>query len=374
MTAIFPPTLRAPLLALACSSLMLVGCGHAPEMIGIDNPDVPAASVAGATAHRLFITTTRQRSARPGALYSSARAHSLGLASVVVSVPPDHVPGRDSRSRSLPPDPRHDLAIVEPEVFADDGSFIAAINRELALRPPEDRDLLLFVHGYNMTLSDAVARMGQFVHDSGFRGIPVLFSWASGARLSDYVYDMNSALAARPLLQQASAILTRTDAKGFDLFAHSMGSLLVADTMVQADLQGRLGESGRLNNIMLAAPDIDMDLFRSQLLQIRNNPGNVYVLLSHDDVALSVSRRLSGGIERVGAAQDEELAGLGLTVIDLSEVQERDTLSHNKYARSPDVVKLIGESLRQQTYHSEPGPPAIFTALAGIPGLQALGE
>ena len=57
-----------------------------PELIGIDNPAVPVASVADPSRHGIFIVTTREASEVVGAFYSAGRAPELGLASVEVSV------------------------------------------------------------------------------------------------------------------------------------------------------------------------------------------------------------------------------------------------------------------------------------------------
>ncbi len=221
-------------------------------------------------------------------------------------------------------------------------------------------------------MSDSVLRVAQFVEDSHFKGVPVLFSWASAGEKTKYVYDLNSALAARPLIEEASSILVRTSAKGFDVFAHSMGTLLVMEVMVQADLQGRLGESGHLNNIMLAAPDIDLDLFRSQLSQIRNRPGNLFVYTSKDDHALNLSRKISGGIDRVGNAEFDELAGLGVTVFDLSGIRDSSSGTHAKFAASPEVVQLIGRSLHTNNFGSDAGNPSLVEVVEGVPILREL--
>ncbi|MBL4558392.1 MAG: alpha/beta hydrolase [Rhodobacteraceae bacterium] len=141
------------------------------------------------------------------------------------------------------------------------------------------------MHGYNNTTSDALLRMAQFVEDSGFQGVPVLFSWASAASLTRYVYDLNSALVARPKIGEISAIMARTNAEGYDVFAHSMGALLTMEAMRDQAQLGRLNNTGRLQTIILAAPDIDMDLFRSQLEQIDTKFDRFYVLLSEDDSA-----------------------------------------------------------------------------------------
>ena len=335
--------LPKPLCAAALA--LLVGCAPIPELVGIDNPDVPVGSVEGATLKKVFIASTRQETEAAGALFSAARAPELGLASVQVSIPPTHEIGELERPSYLPPDPRTEFAVVDPVVYNGDRSFINAVNAELRKRPPGKRNVLFFVHGYNNTTSDAILRLAQFSHDTGFEGVPVLFDWASAASVTRYVYDLNSALIARPKIPEISQIMLNTQAEGIDIFAHSMGSFLTMEAIKDASLTGRFNRYGRLNSITLASPDIDMDLFRSQLSQINLTLDRFYVLLSEDDSALRFSRRLAGGVPRVGAADIDELSDLGVTAIDLSEVDNSKSGSHSKFAGSPEVVQLIGNGL-----------------------------
>ena len=162
--------------------LVLVGCSRPPEIIGIDNPELRAEAEALSTRHRIFITSTRAPSDEPGALLSANRARTLGLASVDVLVPPTHVLGQLERPTRLPPDPSQHFMAVDPVTYDSDAAFIAGINRELATRPADERTVLLFIHGFNNTPTDSLLRVGQFVHDSNFQGVPVLLSWASAAR------------------------------------------------------------------------------------------------------------------------------------------------------------------------------------------------
>ena len=254
-----------PLLVIALLATGLVGCSRPPDLVGIDNPTIPAESVSQVSRHRLFITTTRKATEVVGAFYSSDRAPELGLASVDVTVPPNHVLGQLERPQRLPPDPRTEFAVVDPVIYRSDASFISEINRELATRPPGQRKLLLFVHGYNNTTSDAILRLTQFVEDTGYQGVPVLFTWASAARTSRYVYDLNSALVARVKLKEMADILARTRAEDVDVLAHSMGAFLTMEGLVDAQQSGSLGKRKKIDHIILASPDIDIDLFRTQL-------------------------------------------------------------------------------------------------------------
>lgn len=324
----------------------LASCERPPDLIGIDNPDVPVAAVPDVSKHRIFVTTTREASDQVGALYAATRASDLGLASVVVSVPPTHVAGQLERPTDLPPDPRTEFAVVDPVVFGTEQAFVNDINRELAKLPPGQRTILVFIHGYNTSTSDAVLRLGQFVEDSDFTGVPVLFTWASAAQVPRYVYDLNSALIARVKIKEMARILSNTRAERLDVLAHSMGTLLTMEGLVDSQLAGNLEASRRLNNIILASPDIDMDLFRTQIGLLPDSVVNrIFVLVSKDDGALRFSRRIAGGVPRVGAADAAELEALGVTVIDLSEIEDSGSGSHSKFAGSPEVVQLIGVAL-----------------------------
>ncbi len=358
----YPGFLVSPLkLLLPFLLLCVVACARAPELVGVDNPNIPTDSVIGATKHKLFIVTTRQDTEVVGALFSELRADELGLASVEVSIPPTHVVGALERPKSLPPDPRTEFAIVDPAVYQTDSAFLSSLNTALRARTPAERDVLLFVHGYNMTTSDAILQVGQFVEDSGFNGVPVLFTWASAGRLSRYVYDLNSALVARPLLIDAADILRRSIATRYHIFAHSMGAFLTMESIVDAAQKDQLNRAGQLQSVILASPDIDIDLFRSQMGELNNNFDRFFILLSRDDSALLASRRIAGGVPRVGAADAEELSALGVTAIDLSQVQNSRTGSHSKFAGSPEIVQEIGRGLnnspgygsRQQTVLEE---------------------
>lgn len=353
--------LRAPALPLLAAGVLLLAvtaaCTTRLDLVGVDNPEVPATAVPGASRQKMFLMTTRAAAEELRVFYSDRRAPELGLASVVVSIPPNHVTGELEAPNRLPPDPRSEFAIVEPGVYTDERAFIKDVNRELAKRAPIDRDILFFVHGYNNSTSEALLRMGQFVEDSGFQGVPILFSWASGATAAKYVYDINSALVARSQLKPTFDLLSRTSVKEIDIFGHSMGAFLVMEGVVQADLAGRFNRSGRLGAIVLASPDIDIDLFNAQLSQVETDFSRLFVLLSKDDNILRLSRILSGGVDRVGASDAEAISQTGAIIIDLSEVDDSAAGSHTKFAGSPEVVQLIGRGL--ETAKLNPSlPPA----------------
>lgn len=346
----------------------LASCERPPELVGIVNADVPVETVPEITRHRIFVTSTREASEELGALYSATRTSDLGLSSVVVTVPPTHEIGQLERPTRLPPDPRTEFTVIEPVVYGTSDSFIRDLNRELAMRPPGQRSLLVFVHGYNTSTSDAILRLGQFVEDSGFPGVPVLFTWASAAQVPRYVYDLNSVLVARVKQKEVTEILARSRAERFDILAHSMGTLLTMEGLVDAQLSGRLNTGGRIDQIVLASPDIDIDLFKTQIgILPQSIVDRIFILVSEDDGALRISRRLAGGVERVGAAAADELGELGVTVIDLSEIEDSSSGSHSKFAGSPEVVRLIGAALNSGAEIDGGQVPALGRLLQDVP-------
>jgi esterase/lipase superfamily enzyme len=371
------PWLRDHLMALAllpALALFLSGCAGAPDaIIGITDPEVPVASVSGIRTREIFVMTTRERDANTAVLYSGKRSDTLNFASMSVSIPPNHVVGTLEMPDSLPPDPREDFTIPNATVYRSETGFLQGVNAALRAQHPASRNILVFVHGYNTTLSEAVLLMTQFVEDSDFQGVPVLFSWASRGGVLDYVYDLNSALVARDDLIEGSRVILKSNARAIDVLAHSMGNLLTVEALRQAKIKGGFNRHGRLRNIILVSPDIDADLFKRQMSVFPREERNFFVLISADDKALAASKRLSRGVPRVGNEDAAELAALGVTVIDLTKVDDSTGSDHTKFAGSPEVVQLIGAGLQQGTALSatRPGTGIIGGVTSGLLALPA---
>ena len=352
-----------------CLATLLAACSRPPELVGIENPDFKVDEQDGLKRQKIFMATTREATDVAGAFYSGDRAPELGLASVDVTIPPTHLPGQLNRPRRLPPDPSTEFTIVDPMVYSSDASFVSALNKELNARAPSERTILFFVHGYNNTTTDALLRLAQFVEDSDFNGVPVLMSWASAAATTGYVYDLNSALIARKKIPEIASILQKTNAKSVNVFAHSMGTLLTMEGIVNSVETGRARGITRVENIMLASPDIDIDLFRSQMEVIPQSiRQRMFILTSEDDSALNASRRVAGGIPRVGSSDAEALEEeFGVVVIDLSDIENSDSGSHSKFAGSPEVVQLIGQGLNTASRFGTSAAPPFERIMANTP-------
>ena len=328
-------------------TLVVSGCvgSSSPNIIGVVDTKPSATREPSITQH-IFFATNRALSDDPAAFFSGERAQMLSLGEVDVTIPPTHEIGQIEKPKNGKPDPSKHFVVKTPTLYENTGRFERDLTAELKKRPPGKRDVLLFVHGYNVNFSAAVLRVAQFANDADFEGVAVLFSWPSRGKTLDYVYDINSALGARESMEELAVILGRVPAENYDIVAHSMGTLLTMETLVRIRQQRLDRNYGRLRQVILASPDIDFDLFGEQLSEFDDVKERFYVLVSDDDKALGFSRRIAGGVSRAGASDPEKLSALGVNVIDLSQVDDESTGHHTKFASAPGVVQLIGRGMQ----------------------------
>ena len=328
--------------------IFLAGCSKPQNLVGVETT-VPVETVQDVKKHTIYLATPRALSDDPTEFFSGRRSPKMSFASIEVTVPPAHVPGKVERPTSLPADPRKHFVLESPVLYEGRDDFKRAVGGAARSLPAKDRDVMLFVHGYNTNLTSAVLQMTQFVEDSGYTGIPILFTWASAGQTSKYAYDINSALVARDHLISMFGIMESSAVENYSLVAHSMGTFLVMEAGRQISITTGLNPTGKAENIILAAPDIDIDLFLSQIRAFPEKYRRFVILVSQDDKALRVSRRVAGGVPRLGQIPAEELTKLNLNAIDLSEIDDTGTLAHSKFKDSPEVAQLIGRAMAERS-------------------------
>ena len=340
----FSVTIR---LAVFCAGLilMLAGCASRPDGGALT---VSTQKAPGATTQDILIVSTRERDDRPGTYFNGERAKSIDFAEATISVPPNHKPGNIEWPVVLPGDPKKEFVPRKAGFIDGQTAFASRLNQRLSDLPRGQRTVFLFIHGYNTRFPESLYRFTQVVHDAGFEGIPVLFTWASRGNLQDYVYDLNSAAIARDGLEKTMRILDRSRAERIVILAHSMGNWLMMETARQIPPSDRRKLSRKVERVFLAAPDIDIDVFKAQLKRIGRQDKPYVILVSRDDRALRLSKTIAGGKERVGAYEnDEELAELGAIVIDLTDVEATDATHHSKFSQlaefSPQVRKILAQ-------------------------------
>ena len=312
--------------------LTLAGCGSRGEL-GF----APEAGEVG-TVETVLMSTTR----RPGQglpLYSKERADRPQFAQFEVSVPPDREPGTVTYPRRSPPDPRTDFLVVEAQRLPDERAFVAAVNARLASVPPSQRNADIFVHGFNTNFAEGLYRKAQMENELVRNPAAVYFSWPSAGSGLLYEYDRESALYSREGLGETIVALARSKAREITLVAHSMGAFLLMDTLWVMAHGGYDEVFRKVTAVILISPDVEIDLFRKEAPAVLARGVPIYVMVSSSDRALRFSAKLRGESERLGSIKSvDELGGLNVTVIDVTNVESADSLGHFKEATSPAVI------------------------------------
>jgi esterase/lipase superfamily enzyme len=344
------PMKKSPLfIGLALVMFALSGCGGRPH--GTLVPIGPlGAEIPGAGRVDMLVATTRSTDgAQPGEMFSGNRADAPYFADIAISIPPNHAQqvGEVQWPRTPPGDPATEFVTLHADVLSRD----EAIRRfDARIRRTPDRHVLVFVHGYNTRFEEAVYRFAQIVHDTETTALPVLFTWPSRGRLLSYGYDHESASYSRDALDELLRGLAKDNSvREISVLAHSMGNWVTLEALRQMAIRDK-GLPPKLKDVMLAAPDVDYDVFRRQIAKIGAHPSLFTVFVSRNDEALAASRRFWGG-RRLGAVDirqenyEQEFKREDITPIDLSNVTSDDFLGHGTYAQSPLVVRAIGRRL-----------------------------
>jgi esterase/lipase superfamily enzyme len=333
--------------ALLALCLVISGCaGRVQDVLQ------PVAVVPrDATGITMLVATTRKPSQDPGTLFSGDRGTAISVNSVSVSIPPETARkiGEVQWPSRLPPNPEKEFAVTGVSTVSTDREALDWFRRHRN----EKRQALIFVHGFNNTYADAVFRFAQIVHDSGTDAAPILFTWPSKGRVFDYLYDRESANYSRRALENLILQAAKSpDVDDVTILAHSMGGWLAAEALRGIAMREKTIPS-KIRNVILASPDIDIDVFRRQFTEMGSKRPHFAILTSTRDKALGVSGWLSGGINRVGGTDlrpyAHMLEDLGVSVIDTSGIKTSDPLGHNAFADDPEIVRLLGRRLAGQS-------------------------
>jgi esterase/lipase superfamily enzyme len=278
--------------------------------------------------------------------WGSDRLEGLSFVGFDVHIPPDREPGevRPVRERQRGVDPTEDFLVTRAEALNGAAGFRAALRQTLAARPQGQREVMVFVHGFNNSFADGLYRTAQIRHDFDVPGVAVHYAWPSAANPLGYAYDRDSALFARDGLEHLLREIAAEGAHRIVLVAHSLGSNIAMEAMRQLRIAGRQDVLDRIGGVILMSPDIDVDVFRSQALRIETLPQPFVIFTSQRDRALRISATITGQRARLGnLGTVEDVADLEVTLVDLSEFRGgvRDGLNHFTAATSPAMIRLL---------------------------------
>ncbi|MBB4041458.1 esterase/lipase superfamily enzyme [Microvirga flocculans] len=318
------------LAAVCLASLALSGC------LGEDSALVsPASSRVGLERDpKLLVATTRLPVGDPPAKpwFSSERSPDLIFAEARLTPPSDSLLGRVTAGG-------WSIAKVENMERGNAAQAFA--------QAAFGRNLLLYIHGYRESFETAATSTIDLSEGIRFPGVTGLFTWPSAASTFSYVADRESAMWSRDALEDLLTAIARTPSGGrIHIVAHSMGTLLTLETLRMLRASGGESAMERIGAVVLAAPDIDIDLFARGLERLGPDAKKITVISSTNDRALAVSSRLAGGIVRAGAADRERLESLGVRVADASEFGG-GIINHDLFLTNKEVQQVIKRAIER---------------------------
>jgi esterase/lipase superfamily enzyme len=280
---------------------------------------------------QVFYATDRAENARGPLDYGPIRGTSLSFGRYVVSVPRDHRLAHIEHPSiwrfEFAENPKKHFVIVsrgaetEHAFYADAAAAVAA---------SAGKEVFVFVHGFNVAFLDALYRTAQLAYDLEFSGAPILYSWPSNSSVADYVGDLNNNDWTVPHLKSfLESVASRTGAKTVHLIAHSMGNRALSNALAQIASSQTSKPRPHFRQVVLTAPDIDVDTFRALAVSLKSTADRVTLYASSNDKALRISKALNG-YPRVGDVSGSVVIIPGVDTIDVSAVNT-DFIGHSYY-------------------------------------------
>ena len=302
-------------------------------------PILPSALNAG-TNIPIFVGTTRQIGTQ-GEL-TRDRAAELAFFKYDISAPPGRKPGTVPQGHDRP-DPAKHFVFASQGKFNDASEFENALSQHIKQRPKSDREVTIYVHGYNNSFSDGTFRLAQLKQDLKLPGTAVHYSWPSSGNPLGYTYDRDSVLIARDGLEQLLLSVQVANPSKIILTGHSMGTLLIMETLRQIEIRSPGWAQRSLDGVVLMSSDIDLDLFKTQAARIESLPEPFAIFVSDRDRALQLSARLNGSRKRLGALDDiSEVGNLPVTLVDVSKFASLRDGGHFTPGTSATLVQILG--------------------------------
>jgi esterase/lipase superfamily enzyme len=299
--------------------------------------------------------TDRRPSAAPGTSVAfGVERGDLVVGVCEVSVPLDHRVGDLEAPRlwklEFRPDPSKHIVLLSTSRL-DPQSFRKLLQQRLT--QAKVRSGLVFIHGFNVSFEDAAQRTAQLAKDLDFDGVPSFYSWASNGKVVDYAADGEQARRAVPYLRDyLKLVFADPQLDEVHLIAHSMGNRVLTAALQQLAAERPASARPKLGQIALVAPDIDAEVFRTQIApQIVGVGRRLTLYGSTRDKALLASKKVHN-YPRAGDLSDTVTIVNGMDTIDASAV-DTSFVGHSYFGDNRSVISDLFVLLQRNATPSE---------------------
>jgi len=359
-----------------------------PHSVSGGNPcDVgPGISLRDAQSVRVIFATNRTRSAtfdgattnpvEPMFLAERDTQLHFGCAQIAIATEPvaDGAAGSPAAVATVI-DSSRPPTLVRAHYLAGELEDYASYVRLIDTHKTKDNSrALLFIHGYNTSFRWALDKAALVAAHANYAGKIYMFSWPSNELFYRYLADLDAADDAVNLMEAfIKSILHDRNVRTLDIVAHSMGSRQILAALeklhgtfhrsaavgdpVSVEEERRSQERLRLGQVVLAAPDVDPDVFRDKVTALAPFASRITVYVSRADSILRLRRLFLGGRSRAGTYSSGEDPVLGRSGHDTAGVHVIDaskprwpllsfildnSYGHGDFSDDPEVRRDIG--------------------------------
>lgn len=218
------------------------------------------------------------------------------------------------------------------------------------------RDVMVFVHGFNVSFDDAVARAAQLGLDMPFNGAVIAYCWPSQGGIDSYEEDETiNYESIEPFAEflQTLRVSIPSDAR-IHVVVHSMGNRMVLQGLRKIAVEGSWRNSGStsppVHNLVLCAPDVGLGDFKAWVPDVVPLCERVTLYANSSDTALIASKSLHAE-PRAGDARFLPVID-GVQTIDCSRI-DMSFMGHSYYGSNPDVLTDLFTILRENADASQ---------------------
>ena len=167
------------------------------------------------------------------------------------------------------------------------------------------KDIIFYIHGFNTSFEDAAFNLADIWHFTERHGVPIFYSWpAAHGGLLGYFADSESGEFSIFHLKETLRILAEiSEVEKIHIIAHSRGTALISTAIRELVIESRAcrvqdRDGLKLENVILAAPDLDMGVVQQRLAAERLSTSitTITVYMNEDDGALGLSEWLVDGL------------------------------------------------------------------------------
>jgi esterase/lipase superfamily enzyme/GNAT superfamily N-acetyltransferase len=225
-----------------------------------------------------------------------------------------------------------------------DSAFWSEVRRTIEQQPSDERQSLIYVHGFRISFEEAAIRAAQIGFDLKVPGVTAFFSWPSKAMVAQYPADEAAIEASEGAIADFLVRFARdTGSARVHLVAHSMGNrgLLRALQRIVSHAEQALDVS--FGQIFVMAPDIDAGLFRDLADAYRRTSLRTTLYASSGDVAIRMSAFVHD-YPRAGFIPPVTVVR-GIDTIDVPKFNLFE-LGHSYYAEAAPVLHDMHDLIR----------------------------